>query len=263
MKLTGDGSTLVATAPDHGDGAGAVWRYDDLESQFYFSQKLVTPDNDTDDALRQRGLAMTKDGLILAVAAEQDDEVANNAGAVYVWQLNGTEGFDYSQKLLALDGQSSDLLGHGGPALTDDGRLLAAAAHTSATNSGSVYMWLLNYSTNQYEFLQKLMSPEPSSGDYLGKGGPSFAANGILLAAAASGEQSSSGSFHVWKLNATSSYNYEGNYKPPDVATNDFFGLGGLTFARNGTTVIGASPYEDSSTITNIGAVYIWKSNCG
>ncbi|HVV87223.1 MAG TPA: FG-GAP repeat protein [Kofleriaceae bacterium] len=111
---------------------------------------------------RQFGGAVALDGDVLVVGAPYDSGRATNAGAVYVFRLDGTSGsWVEEQRLTASDASAFDVFGAAVAASGD--RLVVGSQHDIQPNDnvGQVYVFLWNGSTWSEEARLRPVSPQP------------------------------------------------------------------------------------------------------
>jgi hypothetical protein len=138
------------------------------------------------------GKAMAWQDNWLIVGAQNDSQVASDAGAVYVFERVGNS-WVQRQKLVANDGKSGDWFG--GSVAIDGNYVVVGAtrADGNATDSGAAYVFELDGTWN---FAGKLIAKEGQAGDSFGSscaiagdqvvvGAPETVVNGIDSAGAA------------------------------------------------------------------------------
>ena len=191
---------------------------------------------------------MNSDGTTLAVGSYLDDDVASNAGAVYVYDYDGSA-WSETTKLTASDGASSNAFG-AALNLSNDGKTLAIGAYNNASK-GAVYVF--GYSINSWSQTAKITATDGASSDSFG-----FSANlnldATTIAIGAPGDDGK-GSAYV--------FNYSGGVwsqahkvTAGDGAASDSFGR--VRFSLDGKTLaVGASGDDDNGA--NSGSVYIFN----
>ncbi len=111
---------------DKGENSGSIYVYTP-DGSGYAKTKLVASDGYVGDVVGEQ-TAINSSGVIVA-SAHGDDDVAEDAGAIYVF--TPTEGGGYSQvKLTASDGVAKDNLGRAGLSINADGVIVASAYGT-------------------------------------------------------------------------------------------------------------------------------------
>jgi len=182
--------------------------------------KLTQQNPVESDKLGIGGPSLSADGLVLAAGAPGHGDSGTQYGAVWVWtRQDQSEAFSPSTTHIMLTdptGGDQDELGYGGPALSADGLVLAAAAHNNngkAFKSGAVLVWQRASTTASFSSVTpaKLTDPTGSAYDVLGQGGVSLSADGRVLAASSLADDKGvdSGSTLVWENVC------EGGHSPP------------------------------------------------
>ena len=106
--VTPNGEVLIVTAKYGNDKPNLVVIYRILQGQYLRSQQISAPSGT--EAFGD-SIAISNDGLMLAIAAPSDDSVKNNQGKVYIYtQQNGQ--FVYSQTLASPKNTASEFFGN-------------------------------------------------------------------------------------------------------------------------------------------------------
>jgi len=145
LDLAGDTIIAGAEASDAaGLNSGAVYVFTRSGGVWSQQQKFVGSDTEPNDAF---GGAVAIDGNTAAITARLDDDVANNSGAVYIFNRSGSV-WTQSAKLKADDADDSDLMGTNGIAIAgnivlvgvngdDDGGSATGSAYVFKNTDGS------------------------------------------------------------------------------------------------------------------------------
>lgn len=205
---------------------------------------------------------ISSQGSLVATAAMYSNVAATEAGALFMWRLNGNaSSFEYLQTVVTDDASSYDWLGEGGPSLAEDGSIIVAGAHGEGS-SGAAYVWKKNNSTGIFEQSQKLIAPNGNSGDWVGQGPVRMSADASMLAVGAWGDDDQgyrSGALHIWKWDdGVAQFQYFQKILTPDGEAEDFFGLGFKMLSDNGSTLVSMAQADDDAGL-NAGALYVWK----
>ncbi len=124
--------------------------------------KLLADDGMADDFF---GQAVSLSGNRAAVGASYHDGLADNAGAVYVYEYDGSS-WILSQKLTADDGAVSDQFGY---AVSMDGDTLMVGAFRDDDNSGdSGSVYVFEYLGDAWTQTQKLIASDGDNSDWFG-----------------------------------------------------------------------------------------------
>ncbi len=136
-------------------GSSYVYKFDG--AQWTFHQKLLAPDGQSGDNF---GESVAIDGLKMVVSASRDDDVGSNAGAVYVFALEGMQ-WGFKQKLTGSDSKPGDWFG---ASVAINGDLIVVGSplwesNDGITNRGAVYPFL--FDGNSWNEQTKLLAPSP------------------------------------------------------------------------------------------------------
>ncbi len=211
-------------------------------------QKILASDGQPDDMF---GASLAIQENIAVFGTPQDDDVVNNAGAVYVYERNGTS-WGFKQKLTISESEEADMLGE---AVGIDGNFIVASAYQAAGitgNTGAAYIWKKNGDT--WEFMQKIYASDGSSADNFGK---SIAVDGNYIVVGADNEDFGSGSAYVFYFDGT---NWTQIAKlQGDDNLNDYFGHS----VDISGDYIAVGAWQANVSGSNEGAVFVFKNNSG
>ncbi len=164
VALEGNTALIGAMQSDvAGSNAGAVYAFTETGGSWAQTQVLTALDAGEGDNL---GYSLAMWGGRAVVGAWSDDEIAANAGAVYVFARAGDTWFE-EIKLVASDGALGDNLG-GSVAVIDE-VILAGARGVDlpgASNAGATYVFVVSGSS--WTQAAKITSADPGPGDSLG-----------------------------------------------------------------------------------------------
>jgi hypothetical protein len=205
-----------------------------------------------DDPFNQFGFSVAVDGDVVVVGAPRDDEAGSNAGAVYVFRLNG-ENWVFEQKLTAGGAEEGEQLG-GSVAVGGD--LIAAGAPGFDDQRGAVYVfrrvngvWVLE---------TKLIPPELEEEAGFGES-VTLAISGEVPVVAAGAPALSGGNglgaVYVFR-NTNGEWMGEEPVTPADPKKGDYFGL--AIDLSNDRLAVGAIFHDNFQ-----GAVYLFNLNKG
>jgi len=300
VALSGDGTTLVVGAPfedssalgiegdeadNSADNAGAVYVYV-REGIGTWSQQAYVKASNTDSADSfGNSVALSGDGITLAVGALYEDSSAlgiggneaddstENAGAVYVYVRDGMGTWSHQAYVKASNTDSGDRFGHN-VTLSGDGTILAVGAPNedgsaqgiggdeaddSASNAGAVYVYVRDGmgTWSQREYVK---ASNTDSGDYFGHS-VALGEDGSTLAVGAPFEGSSalgiggdeaddsagaSGAVYVYVQDGMGSWSQQAYVKASNTDSVDYFGYS-VGLSGDGTILAVGAPYEDSS----------------
>lgn len=255
------GGVIVVSC--YGDDAisvnsGAVYVYERIAGVWTQTAKLKASDPWPSDTF---GAAVAIDGGVIAIGATLDDDGADNAGSIYIFEKNPAGAWTQRAKLTASDGARSDNLG--GALAMHNGLLVAGVPNDEpkglpeAANRGSVCVFARNPDGSWIQ-VTKLITPDAVDLDRLGRAVSVH--NGVVAASVLAGEAGcagcpiDTGSVHTWRLSG-GGFVYEGELVGPDSARDDQFGASLLL--TPGELLVGAPGHDFGAS--GAGAAYIFK----
>lgn len=277
--------------------------------------KASNPDGD-EDALGfgdrfGHSVALAGNGDTLAVGAsfedsgatgingEEDDNSAQLAGAVYIFNRDATGAWSQQAYVKASNTDSRDFFGES-VALGDDGNTLAVGAYredsnatdingnqsdNSATNTGAVYVFTRD-ATGAWAQQAYVKASNMDRFDYFGHS-VALSGDGDTLAVGAYGDRSSAtgingnqdnssaaidaGAVYIFTRDDTGTWAQQVYIKASNTANHDQFGYSVALASDSSTLAVGARGEDSSATginknqndnsATNAGAVYIFTRN--
>ncbi|MBC7774799.1 MAG: HYR domain-containing protein [Phycisphaerae bacterium] len=164
-----EGLAVVGAPNANGKGAAFIFRQSpDDENEWVFAKTITAVDGAQGDAFGQ-SLALHAETLL--VGAPSDNEVAENAGAVYIFGKNtgGNENWGQIKKQTAANGSANDQLG---TSVAIDGQNAIAGAtgdDQKGTNVGAAYIFNQNTGgADNWGQAAKLTANSGASGDNFG-----------------------------------------------------------------------------------------------
>ena len=119
-----DGKVLIATTAYNNDKPNLLVVYRENNGFYYRAQQIEAPSNTVGFG---ESVAISNDGMMIAVGAPYDDSQADNQGLVYIYkQSNGA--FQYYQTLYSPNNERAEMFGY---ALQFDGNTLAITARNA------------------------------------------------------------------------------------------------------------------------------------
>ena len=167
VALSGDGTTVLVGAPghQHAEFNGAAYIFVRERSTWVQQMELTAPD-DPDPPLAfgaTRGVALSNDGDTAAIGAWKDNDGAQWAGAVYVFERDpNTAEWSFQVKLIVSDPAEGAQFGQS-VALSADGNILVGGAHQdddAGPASGSAYVFIRDPKTSQWTEQIKLTASD-------------------------------------------------------------------------------------------------------
>ncbi|MCB1583556.1 MAG: FG-GAP repeat protein, partial [Xanthomonadales bacterium] len=195
VTLTAD--YILVGAPgddDKGSDSGSVYVFEEEYNQVHGHDwqqqaKLTGLDGQENDFF---GFASSMDGQRIVVGAYGHDSIADNAGAVYVFEFNGIE-WQQTAKLTANDGQASDQFGWS-VSLLENRVVVGAPGKNNGPSTGAVYV----FDYNGVQWLQSIKLISQNNGD--NRLGRSLSQNGNrIIVGAASDNPSLSGEAIIYQ----------------------------------------------------------------
>ena len=245
-SLSSDGTTLVIGSTSGSEAY--VFNYDG--SSWNQTTKLTAADG-TGNSFG-RTVTISSDGTTIAIGAHNDDDIASNSGAVYVFDYNGST-WSQAAKLTASDGEADDLLGDS-ISLNLDGTTLAVGAHLDddiASNSGAVYVF--DYDGSAWSETTKLTASDGEASDFFGSA-VSISNDGETLAVGAYGDIG--GSVYVYNY-SINSWSQTAKITATDGASSDSFGTS-VNLNSDATTIAIGASNDDSK-----GSAYVFNYSGG
>ncbi|MEM7736137.1 MAG: hypothetical protein AAF267_10135 [Deinococcota bacterium] len=159
-RLAAAGNVLAVSSFREDDGLGRVYLYQ-TNGNTYTARETLRPAKIEITDFFGRSLALSS--TTLAVGAVFDDDVARNAGAVYVFEETAGS-FQQTTKLTASNGAETDRFGE---AVVLSGDLLLVSAIGNGDNTGSVY--LFQNIGGDWQEIDQFTPADAISGDLFGR----------------------------------------------------------------------------------------------
>lgn len=261
LSDTGDIAVVGAYKDSNarGTNAGGVYVYASVGGTMTLSAKLLPSPGKSTDYFGS-SIAVSGDGLTIAVGAYGDDSKASMAGAVYVYRL--TNGAWVQQtKLTAADGAKNYYFGMSNVSLSQDGNTLAIGCiqedHSSKIDAGSVYVYTFSGSTWTQQ--AKLVANDAAANDFFGSA-VSISADGNTVCIGAyqdDNAQLNTGCGYIFQRTGNT-WTQQAKLTAYDLAAEDFLGICCDISADGNTAVFGA--YQGNiDGLGDAGAVYVFK----
>ncbi len=207
----------------------------------------------------QHGSAVAINGNTMVVGAQHDSTTASQAGAAFVYVLNGGT-WTQQAVLLANDGAATDKFGHA-VAISEDTIVIGSYNDDTAfSNGGSAYVFVRSGTT--WTFQQKLLPNDGTADDEFGN---AVAVTGEVIVVGSHfadlPSNSQAGSAYVYRRTGTV---WSQTQKLIPVSTGGSVILGdhfGESVAISGKLAVGAS--GDDTPFTAAGAVYVFAESGG
>jgi hypothetical protein len=249
VAISWDGAYAIAGAYGDNSFAGAVYILTRSGTAWSLQQKIPSPDPGSFDSFGI-GVSISGSGDTAIVGSYGDDDIASNAGAVYIFVRSGTT-WSQQAKFSGSDTAISDYFGRSVSISRDGSQVIVGATGHDAgglQSAGAVYAFSREGTT--WSQLSKIVSPEPATSHYFGwsvgyAGAGRYASIGVLNANAI----------------FTKYRSYSTGFGTPtltdkkvawDQANNDYFGSSVAMDELGYNTIVGAYNKD-----TQTGAAYI------
>jgi hypothetical protein len=174
VAMSGTGHLVVGAVygEDKVSDSGAVYLFthDSTSKTWGNEQKIVASDGAALDMFGS-SVAISENGY-LVVGAWGDGDKGVDSGAVYLYNLfnNNTNTWGNEQKIVASDGAADDCFGRA-VAMSGTGHLVVGAPFDDDKGfySGSVYLYMLNSTSNTWGNEQKIVASDGAADDYFGR----------------------------------------------------------------------------------------------
>lgn len=260
-----EGDVIVVGAPYHdtiaGFDVGAAYVYRRSGNTFAYEETLVAPDGHT-DASFGISVATTRrfNNDRIAVGAFFDNEEADEAGAVYLYERNITEVWQFGTKLTANDAEAHDQFGR---VLSMNERYLVIGAPGNddvGSSSGSAYIFdQIGLSPFQTIQRAKLTADDADDGDLFGAAVSIDTDGTVIVGAYASNQPANNmGAAYIYRP-VGNAWPQEMKLTASDGIINDNFGYS--VAIKGNTAVVGARLDDDMAPSS--GSVYTFRRTGG
>lgn len=265
VSLSGDGGVLVAGSFNKAN-QGRVYTFDSSGGAYTQRGSAIAAFDAGSTDYFGYDVAISANGLVMAVGAPQWEGTATNQGGVYIYDWDsGTSAWVLrGSVLVAADAASYDYFGSSVD-LSGDGAILVVGARSwegTTSDQGGVYIYDWSGST----WVQRgsvLVSPTPASTRYFGNRAK-LSNDGLVLAVAEynlSGTVYDSGVVYVFDWSGSAWVQRGSFIEAADAASEDEFGYG-MDLSGNGLVLaVGAPKWE--GTLTDQGCVYVYDWDTG
>lgn len=265
VALSGDWAMVGAYGEDDlGDQAGAVYVFErntGRPDNWGFVAKLLANDGEAGDSF---GDSIAIDAETLVIGAPRDDDLGNNAGAAYVFELDdgGSNTWVEVAKLTAFDGEALDAFG-GSVDIDGDYLVVSATGDDDlGTAAGAVYLFDRNSGgIDNWGLVTKLLA---SDGQYQDGFGGGLSIDGETLAIGASGDddpEDNRGAAYVFERDAGGPDNW-GQVAKLTAIDGDRWDHFGISVALDGDSLAVGS-YLDDDQGRKSGSAYVYGRDEG
>ncbi|PHR93413.1 MAG: hypothetical protein COA69_04880 [Robiginitomaculum sp.] len=250
LALSGD--TVIIGAPrddDNGKNTGSVYVFTRIGANWQQQAKLTADDGASGDLF---GISVALSGDTILVGADLHDNIAPNAGAVYVYTRSGNS-WSQQAKLTAADGGETDIFGVR-VALSGDTALISARRDDDdimGVDAGSVYVFVR--SGMAWTQQEKLTAPDGVADDRFGRSVALMGDTALIGAMFRDDKGENSGSAYLFERNGKT-WVYKAKLTAADGAADDVFGWS--VAIAPGTAIVSASRDDDNGSQS--GSVYVF-----
>jgi len=246
------GNTVIIGSPRddvNGEDTGSVYVFT-RDGAFWHQQAKLTADDSAHGDLF--GISVALSGDTILVGAYLHDEIAPDAGAVYVFTRFDNK-WSQQAKLTAADGRETDIFGVR-VALSGDTALISARRDDDdimGVDAGSAYVFVRSGTTWKQQ--QKLTAPDGAEDDRFGRSVALLGDTALVGAIFQDDKGENSGSAYLFERNDKTWF-YKAKLTADDGAANDVFGWS-LALSRD-TAIVGASRDDDNGSES--GSAYVF-----
>ena len=242
---------VVIGAP-HSDAphkdSGSAYVYVRQSDRWQFHSKLTATDGAEGDLF---GISVAIDGNTILVGADLNDERAEKAGAVYVYEFDGQH-WKHQAKLMADDGADTDIFGVR-VALIGDTALISARrddVEGIGKDAGSAYIF--ERTKGSWTQTQKLVAPDAKAGDRFANGVALSQDTALISAIQHDAKANNAGAVYLFKKQQ-GQWRFSSKIVAGDGAPEDRFGW---NVALSDKSAIIAVPHRSDNGSAS-GAAYV------
>lgn len=233
-------------APQQDSGSAYVYVLD--SDKWRFHSKLTANDGAEGDLF---GISVAIDGTTILVGADLNDERAEKAGAVYVYEFDGIQ-WQQQAKLMAEDGATADIFGVR-VALAGDAALISARrADVGGAGKDAGAAYIFSRSKGQWTQSQKLVAPDGKADDRFARGVALNNDTALISAMQHDVSGNNAGALYVFKKQQ-GQWRYSSKIVASDAVAEDRFGW---NLALSNNTALVAVPHRSDKGAAS-GAAYV------
>jgi hypothetical protein len=260
VAATSDGNTIVFGASNT-NSQGLVYTFDYSEGSWSQRGSVLQEPTPTTNNYFGAGLAISKDGNVLAVGAGRGDGGATDAGTIYIYDRSGSS-WSLRGSVNAPDPGGYDWFTP--CALSNSGARLAVGAMGwdggAGSSQGAAYIY--DYTTSWSQLGSTLLSPDPSASEWFGEC-IAMDASGDVLVVGADGTDYDGyedvGGLYTFDRDGSSWVQRGSVLVPSDYATQEYNGYGYYTaLSSDGNVLFVGSIWWNDEGNNYPGAVYVY-----
>lgn len=251
QSLALSGNTVIIGSPRddvNGEDTGSVYVFTRDGAVWHQQAKLTANDGEGGDLF---GISVAISGDTIVVGADLHDEIAPDAGAVYVYTRSGNE-WSQQTKLTASDGGETDIFGVR-VAISGDTALISARRDDDdilGVDAGSAYVFVRSGTTWNQQ--QKLTAPDGVEDDRFGRSVALLGDTALVGAMFRDDKGENSGSAYLFKRDEKT-WVCKAKLTAADGSPGDVFGWS-VALSRD-TAIVGASRDDDNGSES--GSAYV------
>lgn len=248
-SLDTEGNQIIAGAPGENTWSGAVYVFEHDGDEWSEVQKISNPNMNPAESF---GIGVAVDGHYLAIGAS---EVDNRKGAVYIYKLGLSGGYELIQEVVASDANEDAFFGSYVDILNGE---LVVGAYGVDHEVGAVYVYELN-SDEQFEEVQIISGPE--STDFVQFGWSVALGENQLAVASPHAYGLDAGDVKVYEKDDEGMWMMTETLQGDDTVGEDFFGW---NVSMNENQIIVGATWEDhdengENEVDRAGSAYIFE----
>ena len=258
VSISSDGNTAIVGAyreDTGGSSAGAAYIFKVDGTTWTQQAKIQADDKQASDNFGY-SVSISSSGNTSIVGAYSEDTGGSNAGAAYIFRLDGT--WIQQGKILASDNESGDSFGYSVSISSDGNSAIVGASYedTGATNAGAAYIFRWDNAT--WIEQAKIQASDKQASDFFGYS-VSISSDGNHAIVGAYYEDTGStdaGAAYMFRWTGTT-WIEQAKIQASDKQENDRFGNSVSISSDGNTSIVGA--YSEDTGGSDAGAVYIFK----
>ena len=206
------------------------------------------------------GVALSEDGLVMAVGSYLEDTTASGAGKVYTYKRD-TLGDNWSEVTTtqASDAATNDYYGIS-VALSEDGLVMVVGAYGETSATGKVYTYKRTTINDSWTEVTTTTASDATTGDFYGRS-VSINEDGLVLSVGAHREETSVSDggkvYSYTRSDINSAWTEQTILQASDVEASDYFGTS-CSMSADGLILVVGSGNEDTAG-TDTGKVYTYS----
>ena len=216
VDIKGDYAVVGASRVSEASGAAYIYQKD--SGGDWSIMQSLTADDPNFGAEYGGAIKISEDFLVVA-AGRADVNSIIRAGALYVYENDGADNWDFTQKIAASDYSGDAKLGMNPTTLDLEGNLIICGAPGDNGWTGSFYIF--ENESGTWTETQKILAPSPTSGEAFGI---SVSISGDFIVVGSNDSNGSIGSAHIYKKEANGVWNHVQEILASDGAPQDYFG---------------------------------------